>query len=411
MRNRDFALLWSGLTVSLLGDGVYVVTVAWQAFELSNTPTALSIVGAAWTLPTVLLLLPGGVLSDRVDRRVLMVSADVLRAVAIGTIAILALSGALELWMLLVLVALYGIGNALFLPSATAITPQLVPPDQLVEANALEYFVRPMAMRFAGPALGGVLVAAGGAGVGFAVDAASFAVSALFIAAIRPRPGTKPAADTSSSAIKEMREGLRYVRREPWLWATLAAAGLSIFAFFGPLQVLLPFRLKNDLGLGPGSFGAVLAAGGVGSILAALYLGQRGLPRKVMTWMYVGWGAATLEVALFAVAQVPWQFLVISLFGGALETLGNISWGTLLRSRVPGELLGRVSSVDWQMSITLTPISFALAGPLAEAIGTQTTMLAAGVIGSLAVFVFLFVPGARDPERVAVQASSVPDRG
>lgn len=396
LRNRDFALLWSGLTVSLLGDGIYIVAVAWQTYELSNTPTALSVVGAAWTLPTVLFLLVGGVLSDRVDRRHLMIGADLLRTVAIGAIAVLSLTGVIELWMLLVLVAVYGAGDALFLPSATAITPLLVPPDQLVEANALEYMVRPIAMRFAGPALGGALVATAGPGLGFAIDAASFAVSAVFIAAIRPRPGVPPA---SRSAIAEVREGFSYVRGTPWLWATLCASGLVIFAFFGPLQVLLPFRLKNELDVGAGTFGAVLAAGGLGSVVAALWIGQWGLPRRLVTWMYVGWSLATLEVALFAIAELPWVFMVIAAAGGLLDTVGNVAWGTLIRSRVPPELMGRVASLDWQMSISLTPISFALAGPIAEAVGTRETMLGAGLIGSVAGIGFLFIPGVRDPER------------
>jgi MFS family permease len=411
LRNRDFALLWSGLTVSLIGDGVYVVTVAWQAYELSNTPTALSVVGVAWTLPTVLLLIPGGVWSDRADRRLLMVGADILRALAIGAIAALSIAGALELWMLLALVALYGVGDALFLPSATAITPALVPPEELVEANALEYVMRPLALRFAGPALGGLLVAAAGPGVGFAVDAATFAVSAAFIAAIRPRPAPARDPDVTPSAIEEARVGLRYVRAKPWLWATLAAAGLSIFAFYGPLQVLLPFRLKNDLDLGPGTFGAILAAGGVGSLAAALAVGQVGLPRRVVTWIYVSWALASFEIALFAIAELPWQFMAFALAGGALDTLANVAWGTLLRTRVPGHLLGRVASVDWQMSITLAPLSYALAGPLAEAVGTQTTMIAAGTLSAVAMIGFLFIPGVRDPEREAVQVSSVPDRG
>src|SRR4051812_17952481 len=181
---------------------------------------------------------------------------------------------------------------------------------------------------FGARAPGGPLAAAAGPGTGFAIDAASFAVSALFVLAIRPRPGPKLAPDTSRSAVREIREGLRYVRSKPWLWATLAASGLSIFAFFGPLQVLLPFELKNDLGVGPGTFGAVLAAGGVGSIVAALLVGQRGLPRRVITWMYVAWSLATLEVALFAIADIPWQFMAIAFAGGAFDTLGNIAWGT-----------------------------------------------------------------------------------
>jgi DHA3 family tetracycline resistance protein-like MFS transporter len=411
LRNRDFALLWGGLTVSLLGDGVYLVTIAWQTYELSNTPTALSIVGFAWTLPTVLLLIPGGVLSDRADRRLLMLGADVLRAFAVGAIAVLSLTGEIELWMLLVLVAVYGVGDALFLPSATAITPALVPPEQMVEANALEYVMRPIAYSFAGPAIGGLIVASAGPGVGFAVDAASFAVSALFISAMRPRPGPVHAPDTTRSALREARAGLRYVRSQPWLWATLVFAGLTVFAFLGPLQVLLPFHLKNDLGYGAGTFGAVLAASGVGSVAAALAAGQWGLPRRFITWMYIAWSLATLEVALFALADVPWQFMAIAVVAGALNTGANVVWGTLLRTRVPGDLLGRVSSVDWQMSIALTPLSFALTGPIAEALGTETTMLAAGLIGTAAGIGFLFVPGVRAPEREAVQASTVPHQG
>jgi DHA3 family tetracycline resistance protein-like MFS transporter len=411
LRNRDFAMLWCGHTISLLGDGVYLVTVAWQAYELSNTPTALSLVGAAWTLPTVLLLIPGGVLSDRFDKRLLMVGADVLRTVAIGAVAILSLTGALELWMLLVLVGVYGVGDALFLPSATAITPLLVPKEQLVEANALEYLVRPLALRFAGPALGGLLVATVGPGLGFAVDAATFAISAAFILAIRPRPGPPREPHTTRSAVSEVRAGLAYVRAEPWLWATLAAASLTVFAFFGPLQVLLPFHLKSELGFGPGTFGAVLAASGLGSIAAALAIGQWGLPRRVITWMYIGWALAPLEIAFFAFTQAAWQFMAVAFAGGALNTLGNVAWGTLIRTRVPSHLLGRVASVDWQLSIALTPLSFALAGPIAEAVGTETTMLAAGLLGAVAGIAFLFVPGVRDPEREAVQASAVPDQG
>ena len=410
LRNRDFALLWSGFTVSLLGDGIYIVAIAWQAFELSNTPTALSVVGAAWTLPTVLLLLAGGVLSDRVDRRVLMMTADALRAVAIGAIGALSIAGVLELWELLVLVAVYGVGDALFNPAASAITPSLVPPEQLVEANALGYLVRPLALRFLGPALGGVLVAGAGAGTCFVVDAGSFLVSAACIAAMRPRP-VQPPPEPRRSVIAEIRDGMAFVRATPWLWATLCSVGLALLAYYGPRQVLLPFRLKNDLGLGAGTFGAVLAAAGLGSMVAAVAIGQFGLPRRFITWMYIAWALSTLEVALFAFAGAVWQFMAIAVAGGLFETIGNVIWGTLMGSRVPTGLLGRVSSVDWQMSIALTPISFGLAGPIAEGIGIRATMIGAGVLGTLAVMAFLAVPGVRDPEREAGRTSSVPGPG
>src|SRR5215210_340147 len=156
LRIRDFALLFAGTGISLLGDGVYTVTIAWQVYEISNVPTALSVVGLAWTLPMVAFLLLGGVLGDRIDRRRLMVWSDLLRALAIGTIGVLAVTGTIELWHVIALVAFYGIGEALFAPSFQAIVPEVVPKHLLVQANSLQQLTEPIAFRLVGPALGGV---------------------------------------------------------------------------------------------------------------------------------------------------------------------------------------------------------------------------------------------------------------
>ena len=308
----------------------------------------------------------------------------------------------LELWQLVVLVAIYGVGDALFLPSATAIVPSLVPPDELVQANALEHLARPFAMRFAGPALGGVIVAVGGAGLGFAFDAATFLVSATCLTAMRPLPATATAAAERSfrAATREVREGFAYVRSQPWLWATLGAAGLALLAFVGPLEVLVPYMIKEELGLGAGTFGAVLAAGGIAQIAVALTISQRGLPRRQITVMYVCWTLATAVIAGYAVATQRWQLMAIAAVGGGLQGAGSIVWGTLMQTRVPPRLLGRVASVDWMVSTALIPLSFALVGPLAAAFGAEAVLLAAGFCGALVTFAFLFVPGVRDPERV-----------
>jgi DHA3 family tetracycline resistance protein-like MFS transporter len=165
LRERDFALLWTGMTVSLLGDGIYFVAIAWQAYDLSNAPTALSVVGVAWTLPTVVFLLLGGAISDRIERRRVLLFASVAEALAIGAIGVLAVTGALQLWMLLGLVAVYGAGEAFFNPAFDAIVPTLVDPEQLTAASALDHFVRPLALQLLGPALGGALIALSGPGV------------------------------------------------------------------------------------------------------------------------------------------------------------------------------------------------------------------------------------------------------
>jgi DHA3 family tetracycline resistance protein-like MFS transporter len=400
--------MWAGLATSLLGDGIYLVAIAWQAYELSDTPLALSAVGVAWTLPMVLMLLAGGVISDRRDRRRIMVTADLMRAVVVAVAAVLSLTGVLELWHLVVLVAIYGVGDALFLPSATAIVPSLVPRDEVVLANALEHLARPLTFRFAGPALGGILVAVGGAGLGFAVDAVTFLVSAACIASMRPAPAPAapevPGSTSRRTAAREIREGLAYVRSQAWLWATLASAALALLAFQGPLEVLVPYRIKHELGLGAATFGAVLAAGGLGRIIGALAIGQRGLPRRHVTVMYVSWALATAGIAGYAVATERWHLMAIAAVAGLLEGTGAIVWGTLMQTRVPGHLLGRVASLDWMVSTALIPVSFALAGPLGEAFGAQAVLLGAGAAGLVFGLAFLLVPGVRDPERTPVAA-------
>src|SRR5437764_14245843 len=127
LRERDFALLWTGMTISLLGDGIYTVAVAWQVYQLSNRPSALALVGLSWTAGLVLFILLAGVLSDRLDRRRVMIAADVLRAAVQLGIGALALSGRLEIWMLVVLVVLHGVGEAFFAPAFSALVPDILP--------------------------------------------------------------------------------------------------------------------------------------------------------------------------------------------------------------------------------------------------------------------------------------------
>jgi DHA3 family tetracycline resistance protein-like MFS transporter len=410
LRERDFALLWTGMTVSLLGNGIYFVAVAWEAYSLSNAPTALSVVGVAWTLPTVLFLLVGGALSDRVERRRLLLCASLVEASAIGAIGVLAVAGDLRLWMLLVLVAIYGAAEAFFNPAFAAIVPSLVPVEELAAATALDQFVRPLAVQILGPAIGGVLVAVSGTGVAFLVDAATFLVSVYTLLAMRDAAASAAPARSARAALGEIAEGFRFVRANPWLWGTLSAASLSLLAFFGPVQVLLPYLVKNELHGGGGMFGAIRAAGGLGSILAAFAVAQTGLPRRCVTVMFAAWALESLLLIGFALATGAWIFALISLASGALATTGNIVWGTLMKTFVPNELLGRVSSFDWLVSIGLIPLSFAITGPVAQALGTRTTLLAAGGLGAGAMIAFLAVPGLRDPERILASDRLAPVR-
>ena len=401
LRHRDFRLLWAGMCVSLVGDGIFLVAMAWQVYALSNAPTALATVGIAMTLPTIACLLLGGVVSDRFDRRRVILASDLARGLAVGAIALLAFAGALQLWHLVALVALYGAGTGFFAPAFDAIVPDLLPAAELAQANSLDQFVRPLAFRLAGPALGGVLVAALGAGSAFAFDAVSFLASALALLAMRARPGA-PAAGAPASLGSDLRGGFDYVRRHVWLWGTFVAAAVAYLCFMGPTEVLLPYVVKNSLGGSAADLGLVLAAGGIGSVACAVAMGQGGLPRREITFIYLVWTLATLAVAGYGVATAVWQLMLVSVAFNALETAGTIVWATVKQREVPASLLGRVSSLDWLISIGLLPVSLALTGPLSATIGARSTLVAAGIVGGAVTLAALYLPGMRAVERVGM---------
>ena len=396
LRHRDFRLLWSGMCVSLLGDGVFLVAMAWQVYALSNAPAALAMVGIAMTVPTIAFLLVGGVLSDRFDRRRVMLGADLMRGLAVGLMALLSITGTLVLWQVAALVALYGAGSAFFSPAFDALVPEVLPAAQLAEANALDQFVRPIALRLAGPAIGGVVIDGVGVGSAFALDAATFAISAA--ALLTMAPGARRAPEAHGSVAGDIGSGLRYVRRHVWLWATFASAAIAYLLFMGPAEVLLPYLVKDDLHGSAADLGIVFAAGGIGSVGCAAVVGQRGLPRRDITFMYVTWTLATLAVAGYGLATAIWQLMLASLAFNALETAGTIVWATAKQRHIPAGLLGRVSSLDWLISIGLLPVSFALTGPVNGAIGAQATLIGAGVLGAAVTFAALLAPGMRDVE-------------
>jgi MFS family permease len=390
------------MTISLVGDGIFLVAMAWQAYELWNAPAALSLVGIGITIPTIAFLLPAGVLSDRLDRRSLMLYADAARALIIGALAFLSATGRLEFWELVAIVALYGVGTAFFTPAFEAIVPDIVPASDLASANSLDQFVRPIALRLAGPALGGALVAGLGSGGAFVVDAASFLASAL--AVFLMRPPAHPRSEHIQSSMGALREGLAFVRQRVWLWGTLLSAAIAYLAFMGPAEVLLPYLVKNELDASASDLGFVFAAGGVGAISAALLMGQRGHPSRDVTFMYVTWTLATLAVAGYGLATASWQLMVACLLFNALETAGTIVWATIKQRHVPGSMLGRVSSVDWLISIGLLPLSFALTAPISGLVGVRATLIGAAVTGAACTLGALFLPGMRTIEGLAGRA-------
>jgi len=211
--------------------------------------------------------------------------------------------------------------------------------------------------------------------------------------------------------MEDIRSGLVFIRRRTWLWGTLVSAAFAYLLFLGPTEVLLPYVVKNSLHGSAGTLGTVFAAGGIGSVGAAVLMGQRSQPRRQVTFIYVVWTLATLAIAGYGLATATWQLVVACLAFNALETAGTIVWATLKQRHVPASMLGRVSSLDWLISIGLLPLSFALTAPLTAVLGARLTLVGAGIGGAAITLAALFLPGMRDVERdePAAESPAPPD--
>ena len=399
-RVRDFALYWTARTISFLGDGVMVVALPWQVYELTNSPAAMGVVGGLQTAVVLGFVLLGGVASDRIERRKVIIVADLTRALAAGTIGVLAISGDLELWHIGVMAVVFGLGQAFAGPAFGSIVPQLVPDDLIVQATSALWTVNPIAFRFVGPALGGVVIAVFGTGAAFLLDAASFAIGAVAISLLAARPASRILAEGESrSIVQDIRESFGYVRARVWIWGTLMWSLLVLPLTWPPYSVLLPFLVKNDLGGDSQDLGFVFAAGGISVTIAALVLGQTGAPRRPITFMYAMFAIGSFDLILYAVTQVPWQAMLVAVTTEFTWGAGVVMWNSMLQKTVPAEILGRVRSLDWLATTGLVPLAFLVIGPLGEAFGVRPVLVGCGLIAAGITITIFLLPGMRAAER------------
>jgi predicted MFS family arabinose efflux permease len=367
LRERQFRLLFTGQIISLLGDAITGVALAFAVLDLTGSATDLGYVFAAKTVPLVTFLLVGGVFADRLPRRAVMLSADVVRFGAQGAVALLILTHNAQIWQIVILQAISGTASAFFNPASTGLTPMTVSPERLQQANAL----RGLSMAstgIIGSVISGVLVASIGAGWALAIDAASFAVSAIFLAQLRlPAHVTLP----PQSFLSDLREGWREFSSRTWVWVIVVAASIgnmmsSCFVVLGALLA------KTTLG-GPGAWAAILASMGIGSVVG----GGISLRVRLRRPLFFGsslLGLAALPLALLAVRAPIALIAAGALLSGAATMIFNSLWETSLQQHVPAAALSRVSAYDWFGSLAFQPIGLVIAGPAAAAIGISTTL-------------------------------------
>jgi MFS family permease len=375
LREREFRLLWLGQSASTIGDRLVFVALALYVTQIGS-PTDVGVVLAAHAIPFVGFLMLGGVWADRLPRHLVMVATDLVRAAMHTLLAVLILTGAVEIWHIVVIEAVFGAAEAFFRPAFTGLVPQTVPEPLLQEANAATAIVATMA-EFAGPALATALVLGVGAGWAFALDAATFVVSALFLIRLKPRP--RGVATESGSVLSELRAGWSEFRARSWVWGVVLIFSFLLIFAFGPYTVLGPTVAEEEFG-GTGFYGVLAAALGAGTVGGAL-IGLRWRPERPLLMALVCNLPWTAAIALFATGA-PRPFLVaFFVLSGVGLALFDVWWQTALAQRIPPHALSRVSSYDWMGSLALLPLGYLLAGPAAEAFGASEVLIVGGFLG------------------------------
>jgi MFS family permease len=356
LRHRDFRLLWSGQTVSQIGDAAFVVALGWRAFTLTGKASSLGVVLMVEAIGLVTTLLIGGVLADRYSRKLLLIGSDGARAAVIALLAAADASGHLTFGLLIVFVALHGLGSGLFQPAFGGIIPLLVEEPHLGSANALIGISRQAAF-VVGPAIAGLIYAAAGSSAIFAVDAATFVASATFLAFARPRVYERGPAEGLGA---ELTSGFRYVARVPWLWITIGTFSVVLLVGYASLQVLLPKLVRESWSGGVGAYGLLFTLQGVGMVAGSVVLGQTSPTRRRGILIYSLFVANSVSGALLGLS--PWfaGAAALQVVRGFCIGFAITLWDTMLMQRVPQHMLSRVISMDWFGSLGLLPAGLGL---------------------------------------------------
>ena len=401
---RAFRLLLVGRLADNLAHAIAPIALAFAVLDLGGSPSELGFVLAARAVPTVLLVLVGGVIADRLPRHLVLVVANVVGAATQALVAVLLLTGSAEIWMLAAIEVVNGSASAFLFPAASGLTPQTVPPTHLQPANALLRMSHNVAF-ITGAAGGGLLVAVFGSGWAFAVDAGLYVVGAVLLFRL-PIPRRERIA--SSSTLRELREGWTEFRSRTWVWVVVVVFAFVNAGFSAGFGTLGP--VVADDTIGRAAWGMLLAAQAVGMVAGGLVAMRSRWERPLFVGML-----ATLLIApvLLALGLQPHLALLLVtgfLAGVGIETFA-VAWDVALQSQVPEDKLSRVYAYDWFGSLVFIPLGQIAAGPLAESVGVGPTIVGCGVVVAVATVAALAVPSLRNLGRDPVPGDAVPLAG
>ena len=386
---RDFRVLFGAVVLSVFAAGMWAVVMVYTVIDAGGGPLDLSLVAAANATGLLVCAIPGGIVADRVSRRAVVRVVELVNLLAISSVVVAGWVGVVTIPHLTIAAFVLGAGAGFFFPAYSAMLPRILPPQQLLAANGLEGAIRPALQQAAGPAVAGILVAAvmvpAHAALAIAISHAC-ALALLLLQRPEPALTTRDSADpavhteSAKSVFHDLKEAVVFTVKTPWLLWTLLYASAWVLVFVGPEEVLLPFITRDRIGDDPRWFGFLLAVYGLGGVIGSIVVSSRPLPRRYLTVMNLVWGVSTLPFAILGFTDQYWVMLTAIFVCGFGFSYGNVIWGTLLQRRVPTHMLGRISSLDFFVSLALMPLSMALAGPLSQVVPIPVIFLAAGFL-------------------------------
>lgn len=398
LAERELRIFLAGRAAAALGTAMAPVAVTFAVLDGISGATGLGVVLGADAVPLVALILLGGVLADRISRRLTMTVADAVQAACLAGMAGLVWTHRAGVVSLALLFAGTGAASAFLLPALAGLLPETVPAGRLQQANALRGLVTG-ASAILGPALAGVLVATGSPAEAIAVAAGCFALAA--VASGRLRVGDTPAA-SEAGVWGHFREGLSQWRRRTWVWVVDLQFTFWHLGVYAPFLVLGAVIAKARLGGAP-AWAAIQVAFAIGSLLGALAALRIRPTRPIAVATIAATGFVPM-VALLAVGAPLATVCAAAVCAGATLPVFGALWDTTLAEQVPPAVLSRVSSLDYFVSVAAVPVGFALAGPAAGLLGARTVLLAGCGYALASALVVLAVPAVREVRRRAPEA-------
>lgn len=408
LRHRDFSIYWAGSVLSQVGSQFTTVAMAWQIYELTNSPLELGLLGLARGAPMLGLLLFGGLLADAVNRRHLMMATQIGQMCVSAGLAVMTLAGKVSPPVLYAASLFLALFSSLEQPARTAIIPNLVPRSDLTNALALTGTQRYVAT-IVGPSLAGLLLAHSGPTLCYAVDAVSWLamLAALFIM----RPLAQVAGGRRAISVQALREGLEFVWTHPVILSMMALDfGQN---FFGSGRALLPIYARDILGVGPQGLGLLYSATSAGALLMGTLMSVRGQVRRAGAWVLVSVAVYGVFTTLFGVSRLFWFSFLMLASAGAANTVSFVLRNTINQLLTPDEIRGRVTSVNSMFTNTGPQLGQFEAGALAAMIGPVGATAVGGVlVTSIAagLAAVASVRGFEVRESAATKADEVPVR-